>query len=38
VLLILGTGDFLEKLSPEVVGFIYGMHQGLSVQVSFKLH
>ena len=31
VLLILGTGDFLEKLSPETVGFIYGLLGGLGV-------
>ncbi|MDB3984381.1 ABC transporter permease subunit, partial [Acidimicrobiia bacterium] len=31
VLLILGTGDFLEKLSPEMVGFIYGLLGGLGV-------
>ena len=31
VLLILGTGDFLESLTPEVVGFIYGLLGGLGV-------
>ena len=31
VLLILGTGEFVDKLSPSMVGVIYGMLSGLGV-------
>jgi len=31
VLLILGTGEFVDKLSPSIVGTIYGILSGLGV-------
>ena len=31
VLLILGTGEFVDKLSPSMVGIIYGVLSGLGV-------